>query len=153
MKTLLLCLVSACAFAQAPTFAVFRESTLAGAGEALTLQQPSSSAKDTLPQSAALYCSVACTVTLEINGTAASSTAGTVVDLLGQSNTSTTTAWVASDVGTGTTVAKYVIAAGSTYVVDLTGIRLRGSNTAKNMSLRVNSITGDFKALVTFRNQ
>ncbi len=144
--------LAASVLAEGPTFSVFREVTLVTSADALTIQQAAADAKDTLPLSATFYCSVACTVTLELNGTAATATAGTVVDLLGLSNTSTTTAWTASNVGTGTVVSKYVLAAAATYVVDLTAIRISGSSTAKNLTVRVSSISGDFKANILWRH-
>ena len=124
-------------------FSVYKATTLAGAVETVTIQQPLTGALDVFFEYAILYCSVVCTIELEIDGTAATTSALTpIVETYG---TATATAWSGSDVGNGTTLYEYNLAAGETITVSLIGQFLEGDGTAKNLSFRTNSITGDVK--------
>lgn len=122
-------------------YAYYKTSSLSGAAEAITLQQPSSSAKLVVGKSATLYCSAACTWTLAVNGTAATATAATELVLSEGSPTPSGTVFSSSNVGAGTTIATYVLAAGEKVTIDLSSIRLRSASTAKNLTLSTNSIT------------
>lgn len=144
MKTLLLVLVI---FAQLmsgadPAYIYYKTTSLSGAAEKVTIQQPSSAARNVRFKSASVYCSVACTVTMSRDGTAATTTAGTVVALSADYRTAKATVFHTSNVGAGTTLFSQVIAAGSTFVFDLNGIELDQSNTARNFTIATDSITG-----------
>ena len=56
-------------------YTAYREATLAGAAEVVTVQQAASPAKTIHLDAASVYCSVDCVVTIERNGTAATTTA------------------------------------------------------------------------------
>ena len=134
------------AYAGEAVFHVTHEATLAASAHAITIQQPASGSKKVTLQSANLYCENACTVTLEKDGTAASSTAGTVVTLDESRNDSATaTVWVNSNVGSGTTIYTYVLSAGQQITIDLEDIVMVGDGTGNNVTLRTASTTGDIK--------
>jgi hypothetical protein len=118
----------------------YKTTSLSGAVEKVTLQQPASSARFVSLQSATIYCSAACTWTLSQNGTAATGTAGTEINVSG-GGTAVATVWHTSNAGAGTTLASYVLAAGAQTTIDLSAITLEGDGTAKNVSLATNSIT------------
>ncbi len=124
-------------------FSAYKATTLSGAAEVVTIQQPAASARDVFFEYAILYCSVVCTIELEIDGTAATST--TLTPIVETYGTATATAWSGSNVGNGTTLYEYNLAAGETITVDLTGQFMEGNGTANNLSFRTNSITGDAK--------
>lgn len=145
MKILLLILAAAAsAFAQANHFVSSTGNvSLNAAGTAATLQQPAANAKQVTGEWASVYCSVACVVTQSINGTAATTTAGTPVALPGSmSGPAIATFWTASNAGSGTTLAVDNIPAGGTFTFDLTKIRLPASGTASNYTIAIASLTG-----------
>lgn len=133
-------------------YATFSERTLAAAAETLTVQQPASgAARRVIFRSASVYCSVACNITFRINGTAATATANTVVQLSPAGPTPLATAFSVSDVGVGTKVAPiFAVAAGGTQSFDLTGMELRGSGTAKNLSVSTDAITGNARIQIVW---
>src|SRR5574342_237649 len=99
MRTLLLCVFcSVSAWGQ--VFIATKQTSLSGAAEVITVQQPASNAKTVSFIGAYVDCSVACTITLERDGSAATATTLTPVAL--NSGTATATAWSGSDVGAGT---------------------------------------------------
>ena len=136
-------------------FTLIKTTTLAAASEKLTVQQPASGAKSVFLLSASVYCSVACTATMTRDGTAATTTALTPVAISGiGAPATTTTGYHTSNVGAGTTISvAHVIPAGATVVFDLSGIHLRGNGTAKNFSIATNSITGDAKIQIIWREE
>ncbi len=85
-------------------------------------------------------CSVACTITLERDGTAATTTALTPAPLNPESGPSTAVAFSASNVGSGTVLAQYTIPAGGQIAVNLAGKQLYSG--VENLTLRSSSITG-----------
>ncbi len=152
---ILLLFVGVC-LAQAPTsvlntFIISKETVLSGSAEVVTVQQPASSARTVQGVAASIYCSVACVIELERDGTAATGTTLTVVDVAGQSTSAAATAWHTSDVGNGTTLSKHTIGAGNTLVLDLNALYLVGAGTAKNFTLRTDSITGTVQINVMWR--
>jgi hypothetical protein len=56
--------------------------SLSGAGTKFTIQQPATNANMVQLEAAVVYCSVACDFTMAQNGTAATTTAGTVTEIL-----------------------------------------------------------------------
>lgn len=152
----LLALIPACLFAQAPIspqYVVVRAVSLSASGEAVTIQQPASSSKRVQFTSADAYCSVACDVTIERDGTAATATAATIAKLNGEAPTPRATAFSASDVGTGTVIGKRTLSAGGLVRFDLNSKWLQGDGTATNLTIRISSITGDTKINVYWREQ
>ena len=105
------------------------------------------------PVGARVQCSVECNLTLERDGTAATTTAATPVALLPQAPAAVTKAFVASNVGAGSVVGRYTITAGDWERIDLTRFRLFGLGTAKNLTLRFASMTGTVKVIILFTEE
>lgn len=131
-------------------YSAFHSSSLSSASTAVTVQQPASGGRRFIFRTGWVYCSVACTVTLRVDGTAASGTALTMVgsdlDVLPVSKA---LAFYDSNVGSGMTVLTFDIAAGADKNIDLTGYEMNVSSTAVNLTLSTNSITGTVKILIT----
>jgi hypothetical protein len=92
-----------------------------------------------------VYCSVACTFTVERDGVAAAGTALTVILKHASNPATAVTAWHTSNVGAGTTVSPtYALGGGieNWLVIDLTEFVLVGDGTGKNLTIRTSSITG-----------
>jgi len=136
----LFCLLLLAAPAWSQAFIATKQTSLSGAAEVVTVQQPVSGARTVSFIGAYVDCSVACNITLERDGTAATATALTVVAL--NSGTPAATAWSSSDVGTGTVLARYKIPATGGLPINLAMKSMSGANTAKNLTLRTDSITG-----------
>lgn len=142
MKRLaLLLLLAASAFAQSNVYSIFREEALSSAATALTIQQPASPSKNATILAAMVYCSAATTVTLEHSGTAASSNEITPDANTPGSTAATIRAFSGSNVGVGTTKAKYSCAAGQTIPLEFSGTALIRT-AAANYTLRIASMTG-----------
>lgn len=136
---------------EGPRFSVYKATTLSGAAEVVTIQQPASGSKKVHFAAAMVYCSVACVIEIERDGTAATGTAATEVALTPY-GTATAVGWHTSDVGNGTTINTFDVAAGSTVTVDLVGVMLaQGGGTGENLTLRSDSITGDIKITIVWR--
>ena len=125
-----------------------KETTLSGAAETVTIQQPATNSRQNFFfDGAAVYCSVDCTVIIERSGTAVMTTAFTPAPLNPGTVAAKAQALHTSNVGAGTAVGKYWIAAGSEKVIQLRGLRLR-ANTRDNLTIKTNSITGTVRILV-----
>ncbi len=137
-------MLAAPAWAAKPSFSVYHFVDLAAAASVLTVQQPATGGKRVTFDSATLYCENACVVTLERDGTAATTTAAVEVTLDETINTApTATAFSTSNVGAGTTISVYRLAAGVTFTIDISNIKMSGNGTTKNISLRTASTTGE----------
>lgn len=134
---------------RAQDYAATKATSLSGAAEVVTVQQPAATAATVRFVGVSIDCTVACTYTIERNGTAASSTTLTTVALLAGSAASKALAWSSSNVGTGTVIYRGQIAAGGGQTIPLSGVVLSGVGTTKNVTIRTNSITGDVK--INFR--
>lgn len=120
--------------------------SLTAAGTTITVQPPasSSSGRRWVGESAFVYCSVACNVTMSKNGAAATATAGswTLINP-GAFGSAFMTVYTASNVGAGTAVGGILhVAAGQTIAIDLSKITLGNTGSATNFSIAVSSITG-----------
>ena len=134
-----------------PRFSAFKATTLAGAAEVITIQQPASNPKRVRFESAQIYCSVDCVVELERDGAAATATTLTTVDI-SKYGSVTATAWSGSDVGNGTTINFFRISGGKTEPIDLGGLALApGGGTGENLTFRSDSITGDIEIFIVWR--
>lgn len=156
MKLLLMLTMSAALFGQTfdSRYALIKNTTLAGAAEKITIQQPASGAKRVRILSVTAYSSVAATVTLSRDGTAATTTALAPVPVSGYGPTSTVSGFHTSNVGSGTTISiPYRIAAGSTIVIDMAGVDLSGSGTTKNFTVTTSSVTGDVSLQILWREE
>lgn len=145
---LLLLLAAGSCFAQAG-YVVMAEDSLTAAASVVTIQPPSSDAARTVRfVGAYVYCSVQCDVTLERDGSAATTTSMTVVGLNSSVPASKTLAFRSSNVGAGMALGKYTVPAGGTQVIDLGQLVLHGSG--GNVTLRTNSITGTARVAIQF---
>jgi hypothetical protein len=139
----LLATVSCGHFKKSQTYVAVKTTKLNNAAEVVTVQQPATGARTVRFLGAWLDCSVACTATLERNGTAASSTTLATAQVNPSVGTaSTATAWSSSNVGAGTVIGAYSIPGAGGIPIGLTGIDNVGNGTAKNLTIRTNSITG-----------
>lgn len=123
--------------------------SLSSAAAVTTLQQPSTGGKRVEFKTAYVECSVACTVTVERDGTAATATALTPTKVNAFAPTAAFNAFRNSDVGSGTALSPaYSVPAGGSIAIDLSGVFMEGSGTGINVSLRTNSVTGTVKQIV-----
>ncbi len=161
MKTLLfLIALSLPAFAQSQVNYVASTGnvSLSGAATAATLQQPatnslpvsfpSSTTGGAPPVGASVYCSVACVATVSRNGTAATTTAGSVVNVNPVESPAVVTFWTASNSTPGQTLAVFNVNAGATLAIDLSALKLGAGGTAVNLTISIAAITGT--ANITF---
>lgn len=117
-------------------------SSLSGTASVLTIEHPTGNNENDKIVSAYLYCSVACTVSLERGGTVPTATAGTVNSM----NTKITGATTNVTVWTGSTSTGGVVE--NTYDLNASFISLDASlfqfsaNTEDNVTLRSSSVTG-----------
>ena len=151
MKKLLLVLLVCALGVAAQEYTVTKETTLSSSAEVITVQQPATGAKIVRFVGAYIYSAGACGITLERTGTAATSTALTRVPLHESMAAATATAWYSSNVGTGTTLGKYLVPAGGSLTLDLTGLALYGNGTGKNVTIRTASCTGDAKIVLQWK--
>ena len=130
-------------------YEALKETALAAAAEVVTIQQPATGSRTVYFKEAYVYCSVACTFTVERDGVAAAGTALTVLLLHAGNPATAVTAWHTSNVGAGTTVSPtYALGAGDYIIIDLTRFVLVGDGTAKNLTVRTNSITGTVRIAI-----
>lgn len=119
---------------------------LSAAATSATLQQPTSNGLPVIFSQApgvgaTAYCSVACTVSLIIDGTVASTTAGTVKPTISNTPAAVVTFFTASNTSGGTTLYLVNLTAGQTYNFDLSALKLGGAS--RNITLTTSSITGN----------
>lgn len=137
--------------------------SLSAATTTVTLQEPATNGSDTAVDQVVVYCSVACTVTQAANGSAATSTAGTINPLAPTPTNAPVPVnfFTSSNVGTGTTQGGTVhVPAGSTAVLCLSRacgtsadvVISRGGGTRANYSVSIGSMTGTANITVYFRS-
>lgn len=142
---LLWCATIAHAQVQPSTFSAYKSTSLSGAAETLTIQKAVATVSRNFQfLSATMYCSVACTIELETAGTVASGTALTPTPLR-FGTAAVAEAYHTSNVGNGTTISEYVLAAGEQKSIGLNAVYWAGSSGLKNLTLRTDSITGTVK--------
>jgi hypothetical protein len=133
--------------------------SLSGVGTTATIQQPATNGADIAIDQIVVYCSSLCVASQAANGSAATSTTGTVIPILPNplSAASSANFFTASNVGAGTAQGSIQrIPAGATYVWCLSRscgassdmVIGRGGGTASNYSVSIGSFTG--VANVTF---
>lgn len=128
------------------TFSTTKSTSLSTAAEILTLQHPAASTRSARLVSMYMYCSVACTVTLERGGSAASTVANTISNVNAANVfalTTTCNAYNTSNVGTGTVINVYNIAAGGYLSLDTSNLFQLPAGILDNVTLRTNAITGN----------
>jgi hypothetical protein len=138
--------------AQTPTtrlYGSYSEATPSGAAVVVTIQQPSTGARQLVFEGATIYCSVACVPALEINGAAATATAGTATKLDTRAPAATAAVFTGSDVGAGTVINRYPIAAGGQTTIFKAGLTLGVSTGVRqNLTIRTDSISGTVRILL-----
>jgi hypothetical protein len=113
---------------------------LSATAESVTLHLPSSaSGVQAVIKSASVYCSVACTITIERDGSAPTTTAATAVRLNRYSQPAAVTPYYSSDVGAGTGLSSFRLAAGALLPLDFGGKVLQPGD---NLTLTTDAITG-----------
>ena len=119
--------------------------SLSGTGGSITIQLPVKSGSRVYLQQAVLKCSVACTVTQERNGSAASATATTPVSLTGGA-TPAATLYGGSGTTGGAALTSLTLGAGQQIPLDMTFTAFsRNNDNVQNHTWRVSSITGTFE--------
>jgi hypothetical protein len=138
----------------APWFSTFKETSLSASAEVITVHVAASSAqrRRVYLDSASVYCSVVCTITLEQAGTAPTTTALAAVSLNQNTNlTPVAAAFSASNVGTGTTITKHDVQAATILALDLKGIILPFVGATSNFTIRTSSITWTARITIKWR--
>ena len=165
MKTLsLLFAVASALLAQPVRWAATTGDVTISAAYTATIQQPATGGALQSIDQVVVYCSVACTVTQAANGTAATTTAGTVAPILPAplSVTLPLSFFTASNVGAGTAQGGALhIFAGDTKVLCLSStcgtagqVALPpGGGTAANYSITIGSISGTVNITFYGRSQ
>jgi hypothetical protein len=122
-------------------YSLYRSVTLSSSAEAVTIQMPAGGGVNAYFKKAWVYTEFDCDVTLERNGTAATTTAATVRALNPGIVSPVAAAFVASNAGVGTVIATVKSYALGSVEFDLDGYQLR-FGTADNLTLRLASGTG-----------
>lgn len=130
-----------------------------------TIQQPSSGATVAYIDQVTVYCSVSCTVTFAVNGTGATTTAGTVIPILPYSLSATPNVnfFTASNVGAGTAqggIGYVGTGAQVTFCFSPScgangqlSLLTTGTAINNNFSVTINAITGNSNVTVYGRSQ
>lgn len=143
MKKLLFLALFVSSFCSAQVYVARKQTVLTAAAEVVTIQQPTSASRQVTFIGAYFDCSVACSFTLEVNGTPATTTTLAVNNVNPVETVAKSTAFSASNVGTGTVLFSYNCANACSQSIDLTGIVFaQGSSNITNLTLRSSSITG-----------
>lgn len=127
-------------------YTIGKSTTLSGAAEVITLQQPTSGARIVQFVSAYIYSSAAVTISQERNGSAATSTAmtpGPVNPDAADAAKLTAFHTSNSNNASATILPPIHIPAGSSKTLDISWIQMRGNGTGKNYTIRTGSMTGD----------
>lgn len=136
----LLLLLSVSCFGQAPTYTAFYESNLTASATALTIQQPATPLRTARIVGAMVYCSAACTITLEHATTGATTTALAGAAVSPGYSAPTILARRDSNVAAGTVVTKYTVGAGETKAIESAMVLQLAAN--YSMTLRSAVMTG-----------
>jgi hypothetical protein len=153
MKTLsLILLLTASLYADGNYYLASYSSTLSGTTDALTLQVGTTTTRDIRPIVAWVRCSAACSFSLVINGTAATTTTLTTASLPGNTTPSQATAWSASNVGAGTTLATYNLEGAGTFQIDLSKFVIPHAPNS-NLTISIASFTGTWRPTIQWSEQ
>ena len=155
MRNVLAVFLLACGLAQAQQVISFLATTgdvsLSSAGTKATIQQPATGGGQIVLDQVVVYCSVSCDVTQTANGTAASTTAGTVTPRLPTPLNITVPVnfYTASNVGSGTAQAGILHLTAGNSVICLSTVCGAGRDTAfgpsttgTNYTVVIASLTG-----------
>lgn len=140
--TAIVACLAAAAFAQdsRPQYITFKET--ASATEKLTIQKPVGATKSIIFDYAKVYCTVATTATLSIDGTAATTTTLTPTPM-NESPVSTALAFRSSNVGAGTVMDTYSVPAATTYTIDLSKFYINNDAVVpRNLTIATDTSSG-----------
>lgn len=126
-----------------------KSTSLSSAAETVTIHLPTGSDKTVKFVGASVYCSVACTFTLERDGTAPTTTIATPPELNGGTSGSAR-AYHTSNVGSSTVIKNYTVAAGTEFGILLSE---KGLTAGTNLTIRTSSITGTARIFFQWREQ
>lgn len=133
-------------------YAVTKQTALSGAAEKITVQSPAAATNRLIKfVSAYADCTVACNLTLALNGTNATATTLTINKLDTSTSAAVALAFSSSDVGTGTTLGTYALPAGGWITIDLSGIIFPPNTTSKNLTLSTDTISGTVNIIIKFQ--
>lgn len=151
MRKLLFVIILAGGVCQGQTYTVTKQTALSGAAETVTVQQPASGSRQVTFISAYFDCSVACSFTMSVNGTAATATTLAVNNVNPAETAASAKAFSGSNVGSGTTIATYNCTAACSVPIDLTNVTFaQGLGTSTNLTLKSSSITGTVDIIFKF---
>jgi len=155
--TALLLLTALTALAQTnplvPRYQANKTTVLSGTAEKITVQATAGSGAVAFEE-ADIYCSVACVATVSTNGAAASTTTLAIAGPVGVMSAVPPVAFSASNVGAGTVLKSFNIAAGATLVLDMHAFYLPpGAGGTANVSVGVAAITGTVTIQIQWVNQ
>jgi hypothetical protein len=164
MNLVIMTLLAGSLFAQKPQYPYFTalyEASPSGAAVATSLQQPATATRAIRIVGAQLYCSVACTITLEAAAAATATESTAISKMPGQTENATARFFTASNaVAPSVAINKYVVAAGNTMTVTFTEGADEGDTVGAlpriaglNYTLRTSSITGDVKITWFWREE
>lgn len=122
-------------------FAVTKTTTLAGTAEVITVQLPNTRTNNVKFSGVYVDSTVATSFTIEINGAAATTTTLSPVGI-SVGYTPNINCFSASNVGTGSVIAAFSLAANTGLYFDLANVSLFGSNINQNLTVRSSAITG-----------
>ena len=152
-KTLLLFVLATGAGWSQIASVLVKTTSLSGTAEVITLQQNPTKTSRMIVRLVAAYvdCSVACTITLERNGSPASTTTLVPINLNPGTTTAAANGFSASNVGVGTVLGSYVIAAAGSLTIDLSSIYFTINNDqSSNLTIRTSAITGTVDVIIKF---
>ncbi len=133
-------------------YVAHEEVTLVATAAALTVQAFGPTTPSIEFVSASVQCDVAAIVTVVIDGSAATTTAGTAVPVGRGRSAAVGKVFTASNVGAGVDIMEFAIVADSIGSVGLTGVSIDSSAaTSQNLTLKTNSITGDCDLWIVWR--
>lgn len=151
MKKLLLLFALCVVGAQAQIYyTASKTTTLAAASEAITVQQIATGGQVIRFVSAYVDSSSSCAITVERDGTAATSTTLTVANVNPSEGAGTSTAWSASNVGSGTVITRATVGTGGSIVIDLSKVRIALQGTQRNLTVRTGTCTGTVNIVIMF---
>jgi hypothetical protein len=136
-----------------PRYQANKTTVLSGTAEKITVQATANSGAVSFEE-ADVYCSVACVATIQVAGTAATTTTLAVTGPMGVVSAIPPAAFSTSNVGTGTTLKSFNIAAGATLVLDMHAFYLPpAAGGFANLSIGVAAITGTVTIQIQWVNQ
>jgi len=141
-RMLIVFLFALTCFAQSGTYVVLQKSVLSSTTEAVTIQLPATATRNVdfgLPDTGvSIYCSAACEITVDRNGTLATTTAIAVGKLRSIYATLQSAAYRSSNAGVGTEIANIVVPAGGTFPLGLADFALKAG---ENLNIRIASVS------------